>query len=306
MQENKTKLGFCFLTVRGLNHPNIWKKFLFESGLDDKHFKVFSHAKYPIIGSSDFLNEFEIKEKAKTRWEFTMNAQILLYKAALESDSGITHLVLLSDSCVPLHPLGTRCPSNGMGWSGAWCSALSSLKDRSRLCTFKRDKVYDRHCHNTRMIRKEYFSQNNYTMFNHQWMILSRRHAEMMINDTEVLPKIAGKCFADNEFYPSVFFHSKGMLDKGVIDNEIENKIVTFVDWTRPGGYGRHPYTFSRHIESDYRLLLKARSSCLFARKFSSSYPEFILERFLHEAEPTIIACDPTGGSANVFDDING
>ena len=101
---------------------------------------------------------------------------------------------------------------------------------------------------------------------NSEWVVLNRRHAQMIIEDNEVID-IAAKHIHDQESYPSILFSLKGCLD------EIIYRQITYAV-NKPADYP-HPFSFEKEEELAIKHIKKAKDlHCLFARKFTSSFPE--------------------------------
>ena len=98
------KLGLLFLTNGDLNHPGIWQRFVEST---PGRVSVFCHPKDPLAVRSDILKDRIISDRVETSWGTVslVHATIKLITEALKDDE-ITHLILVSESCVPVKPLG--------------------------------------------------------------------------------------------------------------------------------------------------------------------------------------------------------
>jgi hypothetical protein len=99
----RPKLGLLFLTRGDVNHPRIWREFVAES---PEGVRVLSHVKNPRAVHLGILQGTGIKQRFPTEWGGIglVKASRALLLEALEDES-LTHLVLLSESCVPIRPL---------------------------------------------------------------------------------------------------------------------------------------------------------------------------------------------------------
>lgn len=255
------KIAFTFLVVRTLNHPGVWTNF-FKSVSSEKY-NIYIHSKCNISDKIKSFEKYIIPNPVATEWQYTVYAQIELLKHALK-DLNNQKFVLLSESCIPL-------------FSFDYIYENLNQDVRTRMKYISLLKSHDKRCDNTKQVRDKYLPKTH-TYYNHQWIILNRQHAEMMVQDIEILPQIANKCFADNEFYPSVFFYKNNLLN----DENIKNQMTTYVDWSRPAINRRHPYQFKVWNQDDQERLLKAQNNdCLFARKFLPSWSEDAILRHL-------------------------
>jgi hypothetical protein len=90
------KIGLLFLTIKDINFPNIWNKFLI--GNEDK-FSIYIHPKYP--EQVTWHKECIIKNLVETEWGLVVKAYIELLKEAVK-DKQIYKFIFLSESCVPI------------------------------------------------------------------------------------------------------------------------------------------------------------------------------------------------------------
>jgi GR25 family glycosyltransferase involved in LPS biosynthesis len=98
------RVGLLFLTRGDVLHPQIWRDYV-EQAPD--HVKIFSHPKIAKDLDGGFLQGSAIKELIETGWgdvSLVQATRNLMARALQEQD--LTHFVLLSESCVPIRPLG--------------------------------------------------------------------------------------------------------------------------------------------------------------------------------------------------------
>lgn len=238
-------IALLFLTNRHPNHPRMWQKLLKKS--KDKY-SVYIHSKNKI--DDLYFQKYRIAKTVPTSWSIHVRAWHVLLQEGLK-DPNNKWFAFLSDSCIPLYTLDyiyDIISSDGrshIAYAGPWWP--------------------------------EYFPREiaellpEYRFGNSEWMVLSREHAEIVANDRSIL-KVVSQHANDQESYFGCLFAVQGIL------HELCNHSYTFVDWAHPEGNGAHPHTFHEQNELNDQLLNKAYAEgALFARKFSSSYPEHLL-----------------------------
>lgn len=203
-------------------------------------------------------------ETVPTTWENTMYAQILMLKEALK-DPANQKFVFVSESTIPLQDFEyVYNELTGTEKSIFWFQPSPHLDPNN--------KMY----YNPR--RRHFPLSISYEYKNTQWVVLNRKHAELIISDVTWLPIFCATIF-DNEHYPSSFLALKGLLA------EIVNKHTTYVCWSKrsPAGYREYPYTFTNlRWKSDYQLLAtKIKKGYLFARKFAAKCNLFSIDHLL-------------------------
>lgn len=240
--EDEKKVALLFMTRSELTQPQVWQEWV-----DRDKYNVYLHSKYSI--DDPWLAQFWIGQCIPNEWGYTLHVQQALLQAALKDPSNYK-FVFLSESCVPLrsndevHRILTADDQSYMRWYEIWWKG------------------------NPQRILSEFPEEDHYG--NHQWIILNRKHTEMIANDNDWLPQAANYLCAD-EAYPSTFFSMSGVL------HEFNNELTTYVDWQR----GR-PYVFKEHSIENLEALIDAKYNpnghfgprkCLFARKFAPSFP---------------------------------
>lgn len=103
------KIAYCFLVYDKIVRHDIWNKFFQDK--DTEEYEVIIHSKYNL--SKEYLDEIykfkykqiEQDESVKTFSKNDINivrATLLLLKKALEYEN-VSHILFLSQSCIPLH-----------------------------------------------------------------------------------------------------------------------------------------------------------------------------------------------------------
>lgn len=236
------KIALLFLTRSDLNHTAFWKEWV-----DSTKCTIYNHSKTP--PTDPWLSQHRISDIQPNEWGYLLLAQQALLKEALKNSLN-EKFVFLSELCIPLHSCKhvydtlMATPNSHMRWYEIW---------------WKDDP-------NRTLI--EFPSEHQYG--NHQWIILNRKHAQMIANDNYWI-HLAMQHVCCDEAYPSTFFSMCGVL------GEFNNELTTFVDWDRGS-----PYLFTQDNEENYQILIDAKNNpdgrfaprkCLFARKFSTQFP---------------------------------
>lgn len=254
------KIAFLFLVISGVNHVQHWHDFF--KGHQNSY-SIYVHAKNP-INTDSFFSSYTPVDTVETSWANTMNAQIVLLKKALEDPTN-EKFIFVSDATIPLHDFNTVY---------------------SRCLYYKESMFYYMpnphinpgseflHYHQTE--RDLQPIARNKQFKNWQWIILNRKHAQLMVEDRYYLP-IISQYPCDNEHYPSTFLINKGLID------EIIPQDTTYVEWRKPRDNYDSPYTFTNLNNNDeLSLLLKAQKlGFLFARKLDKTCDLTPLNRYL-------------------------
>ncbi|MGK7899666.1 MAG: tetratricopeptide repeat protein, partial [Xenococcus sp. (in: cyanobacteria)] len=239
--KNDKKLAFCFLTINGLNHNLVWQNFFkgYESLVN-----IYGHSKFN--QDLGLLHNKQIPNKIATSYfQYKMSAERELLKEALKCSQN-DKFILISESCIPLQLFDYIY------------NKLMTDNDKSYVTIQPTSPVYWRKT--SRMMKGLKLQE---CRKNSQWIILNRKHAQMMIDD-EILFNQVRETFFLEEQYPSTLLNFNNQVD------HILNQRTTFDDFKR-GADGR-PYLFSTITEFDRMLLLEAKNQGLFfARKFAQS-----------------------------------
>ena len=105
---------------------------------------------------------------------------------------------------------------------------------------------------------------------NWQWIILNRRHAQLMAGDHH-WAKLAHNHGIDNESYPSTFLSMMGVLD------DVCNECKTYVDWRWPRDSHASPYLFRAKDVDNVKEISKSWHHVFFARKFDPEFPDDVI-----------------------------
>ena len=222
--------------VGDMYHEKCWVDFFKNH---EECYSVYVHSKEGLSDDSPFKKS-EIST-VPTRWGYLMEAEITLLQAALE-DSSNTKFVFVSDSTIPIQSF--------------------DFSYRHLLSHPYSEFVIRPNVHK----RRTFSPLDGAQVFkNSQWIILNRKHAELMVKDTKIIEIMKKYPFQD-EHYPST------ILSLYNLQHEIVNHDCTFVLWPRGRKDKAHPHTFSDLMDDEYTPFLLDEvltQNTLFARKFS-------------------------------------
>ena len=98
-----SKIAFLFLTIDNVYYPQIWKRYFDECPLKKS---IYVHPKHPQQVTVPWMKDNIIKNIVPTKWGYLTNAFYQLLKAAFK-DKMNSHVIFISDSCVPIRKLST-------------------------------------------------------------------------------------------------------------------------------------------------------------------------------------------------------
>jgi len=233
---NKDKIAFMFLTKGNLHQPSLIYEFLKE-GKDKCN--IYAHTKDVKSIDQDFLLKAQIPEKVETEWGKIglVKATIALLKEALKDPTN-KYFYLLSESCIPLYPFDivyTKIVSQN---NKSWIQKIMTYQT-------SRQKKYDT------LKNPEKIGIHNLDDFHlcSQWMILSRKHAELVVTHDYTNTIFKDAHIPDECYFINVLKHH----DKNYNDNVIAEHQVTFRKMTH-----QHPMSFKKF---DYNILVYMRNS---------------------------------------------
>ncbi|KAK2982914.1 hypothetical protein RJ640_006328 [Escallonia rubra] len=260
------KIAFMFLTKGPLPLAPLWERFFKgHEGL----YSIYVHplpsfqAKFP---SSSVFYKRQIPSQVAEWGRMSMcDAEKRLLANAL-LDISNERFVLLSESCVPFYNF----------------SIIYHYLSKSRysfMGAFDDPGPFGRGRYNENMAPEVNISQ---WRKGSQWFEVSRKLAIQIVEDTTYYPKFAEfcrpACYVDEHYFPTMLTIRAA--------NQIANRSITWVDWSRGGP---HPATFGRaDITEDFMKRVLGGQSCLyndqpssicslFARKFAPSTLEPLL-----------------------------
>lgn len=230
------KIAFLFLTIAGIHHESYWQDF-FRNHEDA--YSIYVHSKNGVPTGS-FFKPYEMRHTKITTWSNTMKAQIALLAHALE-DPDNTVFIFASETTIPLQDFD-------------YVYKEHMRSDNKSMFYFRPNTHANRSVHG-------YYPQQHRNLQpiptgkqykNSQWIVLNRKHAQMMVDDQDII-EIATQYGSDQEHYPSTF-----LALKGVLFEEVEPIDTTQVVWDKNP---HPPYVFTNlHNQQDMELLQEAIS----------------------------------------------
>ena len=215
-----------FLAKNGLPHLTKWQKRGYKTALVHQYIH---HA--PAIDG--LINVHRVR----TSWLNTMLAHFELYRRFL-SDTNGTHLLIASETCIPLHTRAKVEKQLMRGMSYAYNP-------------WARDFVA-RHPHDRRQRGVSNKHYKAYFRYHEQWYIISREHVQlMMANDTEIKYAFLN-CPADNEHFMATALTKLGR------GHELQWAKVTFANWERDKSHPKS-YHSEKHLPDEAKAFWFAR-----------------------------------------------
>jgi len=235
------KIAFLFLVTSHITHESIWQNFF--KGNDERS-SIYVHVKESLDATSAF-KQHEMATKVETTWERTMCAQIALLKEALKDPTN-EKFVFVSGDSLPIQKFNFVYQQLMQHSLSIFNYSWNNHQDPDSTFYYPKRKLdgipYEKQFKNS------------------QWVVLSRKHAEMMVEDNEIISQVI-QSTCDNEHYPSTFLAVQNLL------SEVVNQPTMLTLWHR--GYA-HPFTFN-DMDDRYQteqLSEAMNQGILFARKF--------------------------------------
>lgn len=239
------KIAFLFLTIGNVFHEAPWVNYF--AGHEEQY-SLYAHSKKSISKSS-FLYAAHRPTREKTSWANTMKAQVALLKESLKDPHNVK-FIFISESTIP----------------------LTTFND-----------MYERVTQDPRSqfsYRKNPFGNRTFgglkKLYNNpQWVLLNRDHAQLLVEDSLLLEKMATYPH-DQEHYPSTLLARHGELENVIA------KDATLCIWEG----GSHPHEFKNLTNDCYTqklIQLIQEKRFLFARKFHKKCDLSLLHIYLPE-----------------------
>ena len=239
ISEVEPKVGLLFLTRGDVHHPQLWKDYVAQA---PDHVKIFSHPKHPAALEGGFLEDTAIKYLVDTRWgdvSLVQATRNLMGRALAEHD--LTHFVLLSESCVPIRPLG---------------ELLKNLKNDPR--PLLKARRYDQALE----LQKERAAQVTWIphacwRFHSQWWLMDRT-AALWSAGNDYTESFRNFLASDESYFATVL-----QMQGYPVDDKCKQTPVTWSKWLTDAG---RPV---EHSEVDALTVAEMQASgAFFARKF--------------------------------------
>ena len=244
------KIAFLFLVITTLCHEDYWRDFFKEQ--DENRYSIYIHSKMGVPEDSPY-KQHELPFRVATTWSHTMKAQIAMLREALKDPENAKFL-FLSDSTIPL-----QCFD--LTYNQMMSTDQSMFSYEPNPHQYPNNPAY--RLRNLNRIPKKYRYKN------FQWIVLNRKHAELMVQDSKYFGMIC-RYICDNEHYPSCFLAFKGLL------HEVLPRDVTYVNWEKfnpPEAPNLTPFIFSDLTDPEQMSCITdaINKNYLFARKFPKS-----------------------------------
>lgn len=242
------KIAFLFLVISDLFHHQSWNAF-FQN--NEKNYSIYIHAKEEMPKQSPF-KKFELPVKIPTEWGKIVKAELALLKAALK-DPANEKFIFLSESTIPFKPF----------------SYVYSYLTKNSLSEF----TYTPNPHPERVFPP---IPHNNVYKSSTWIVLSRKHAEMVAADETILEIMSKGIIADEHYFPTFLLHHN-------LAHEIIKNDCTFDFWPWIGK--SNPYTYHDLITDHYssKVIEAMRNpKTLFGRKFSKECDVSMLAYYVY------------------------
>ena len=205
-------IGFLFLTYDNIVKEELWEQYL-SNAIHEKKATIFIHPKHPKeIYQQQFFKNYIISETRETKWgDFSIiEAQKLLLEEALKNKS-ITHFIFVSHNSIPI-----------IRFSYLY-KFLLATGNRS-IISYKGVNNKD-HCERYDTLTNPIFSRFEF-FIQSQWCILSREHANIVVEEHRIIKKIFIRSWIPDEHaYINYLIHYKNM------NRTIINMCTTHIKW---------------------------------------------------------------------------
>jgi hypothetical protein len=187
------KIAFLFLSRKELFHDDIWSTF-FSWYAPASYYSIYWHPSPDYVPPKySFFAEKIIKNRVPTFWAdwSLIRAYRMLLKTAL-ADYHNEYFVLLSESCIPLVPFGI------------WYRTMMRFKKYSIVNSCHQDSSNNEierwkpTLNNATQFRREHWRKSS------QWVALTRKHARLVVYDTDLAPFFHEVSPADEHYVPSL------------------------------------------------------------------------------------------------------
>ena len=244
------KLAFCFLIIDIINLEELWN--IFFKNVNKNKYNIYIHFKAD--KKLKYFEKYKLNNCVHTQYAdiSLVKAQNLLLDEAL-ADPETTHCIFISNSCIPLKN---------------FTHIYNSLnRDYSYFNMNPNIECFPRFNSVLNFVKKKYIRKS------HQWCILNRKHASLMLGEKSYL-KWFRHCYApDESAYITNIFNNR--LEREIITTyNSTTSATTFVNWDerifvdRGGNLGGRwgPKYYDSITIEELTTLLNSRS--LFGRKF--------------------------------------
>lgn len=237
------KIAFIFLIYDEINHEHIWQ--LFFKSIDTDKYNIYIH--YKIYKPSSFFDKYKLNNIIPTEWcgISLVQAHNLLLKEALK-DQNNTNFILLSNSCIPFKTFDYIYNNLFINYSYFNLMLLKNFDN----CILALSNI------NKNLIRK-----------NHQWSILNRKHALLLVNDESKYINWFYNCSVCADEYAHINYLIYSKLDNEIIiTNNEKEKATTFTNWNSEQSVLNNYNNITNN-----EIIFLINSPCFFGRKFNKN-----------------------------------
>jgi len=275
--QSKIHVAICAVIVSTLPHEDIWRSWL-KHDSPNSSASIYIHAKTPsAIQNDSWLKSKLIPVSHDPNWNDIkiVQAMLSLIQFALK-EKDITHIMFVTESCIPIAPLESLASLLRRYGTDedCCCSFLDYYSRESPRCT-----RFDEHA----CFHIEGLPTSAIYKALPGWCLLSKKHAELVIN----LPdKLAGK-----ELYPlfksvwapeEVFFPTALSLVGTLPGSEVVQRSIMWAKWDEraKGSQRAHPIVYDGNFGE--KLVTRARNEgYMFMRKFKQKLNVVDWERII-------------------------
>jgi len=247
--EVQKKIAFCFLIYDTINNESLWNDFF--NKVNRQKYQI--HIHYKFNKSMKFFDKYKLDNTIETKYGdiSLVHAQNLLIKEALK-DKSITHIIFLSNSCIPVK---------------SFDHVYNFLDINKSYFNKSPDHQVFPKCDSI----KKYVSETNIKK-GAQWCILNRKHAEVIVNNEQYLDYFKDICAADENVYITTLY-DQNLSNELILTNNISLNATTFINWSDMDyKYIDHEGLKTYNTISKEEMNLIKQSKSLFARKFNINF----------------------------------
>jgi len=245
--ENMKKIAFCFLVYDTINNEDLWE--LFFKNVDKNKYTIYIHYKRnrPLL----YLEKYKLTNCIATKYGdiSLVEAQNVLLTEALK-DPNNEHFIFVSNSCIPLKSFDT---------------VYDKLNtEYSYFNLMPQEQCFPRCDSALRYVVEQYIQKAS------QWCILNKKHANLLVTQTEYMVWFKNVYAADEICYISYLTFSD-LHSELIITHNAANDATTFTNWE--GMTYKYPSlkslkNYNSISQQELNYLIK--SKCFFGRKFTT------------------------------------
>ena len=231
------RLGLLFLVIDRLHHEDVWKQWM-----DSRVTRAWVHAK-----DQKKVSPWIRRRLVPTPWSpewgsiDLVHAMVALLRAALGAPS-VTHVLFLSETCVPLY--AARDTARRLAAGQSWMDVRARPNNGyAALRQFAKAQCA------ARVLKAD------------QWVLLSRAHARAVVDVYDTMPDL--RLFRHVKAADEIFVPTALQLRPGAAEPGLKRQKAVYVDWSLSC---KHPRAF-QHNECVPAMARARALGCLFLRK---------------------------------------